>query len=307
MLDVFLSEHVLILALTVSAPCVLAAQGEMLIERSGTLNVAIEGMMALGAVAGFLGAYLTGSNVTGVLLAMAAAAVVGLIMGYAVITLRAPQLTTGLALFVLLSGLSSLLYRVVVGVRFVPPKIPTFGGLGPASSASWPWILRLPVPVYVVLLVVFMAHVFLFYTPAGLRLRACGENPRAAEGQGVDVFLVRYLSLVAGSTFIGAAGALLPMMLTGTYTDMMVGGRGWISLMLVIFGRWLPWRILLGGLIFGYVEGLQYSLLLRVKTVPSQFLLMVPYLFVVVVAILAYRGAQAPKALLKPYDREARA
>lgn len=308
MWEILLDKHVLSLALIVSTPCLLAAQGELLIERSGVLNVAIEGMMALGAVVGFLFAYSTGANIIGILAAMVATGVAGLILGYAVISLRTSQITTGLSLYVFLLGLSSLLYRLVVGLRFVPPKIPTYtsGWIEGGAAFSSAWIFNLPRPVYAVFLITILVHLFLFYTPMGLRLRACGENPRAAEGQGVNVFVMRYLALLVGSMLIGAGGALLPMLLTGTYTDMMVGGRGWIALMLVIFGRWLPFRTLLGGLLFGYVEGLQYSLLLSVKTIPSQFLLMVPYLVVIIVAILAYRGAQAPKALMKPYDREAR-
>ncbi|HEY8414697.1 MAG TPA: ABC transporter permease [Thermaerobacter sp.] len=303
--SLLIDRSVLALTLVVATPVLLAALGELVIERSGVLNVAIEGMMALGAAVGFLGAYLSGSNLVGVLAAMAAAALLGLVLGYACITLRAPQLTVGLALFVLAVGLSSLLYRLVVGLQFVPPQIATYGSDPAAGGAGW--LLGLPGPVYIMLLATVLTHALLFYTPWGLRIRASGENPRAAESQGVSVFAIRYAALLAGSALIGAGGALLPMMLTGTYTDMMVGGRGWIALMLVILGRWTPLGVLLGGLLFGYVEALQYSLLLKVRFIPSQFLLMVPYLFVVLVAIRAYRGAQAPQALMKPYDRELRA
>ncbi|HEY8415030.1 MAG TPA: ABC transporter permease [Thermaerobacter sp.] len=303
--SLLIDPSVLALTLVVATPVLLAALGELLIERSGVLNVAIEGMMALGAAVGFLGAYLSGSNIVGIVAAMAVAAFLGLVLGYACITLRAPQLTVGLALFVLAVGLSSLLYRLVVGLQFVPPQIPTYGSGLEAGGTGW--LFALPGPVYVMLLATVLIHLLLFYTPWGLRIRASGENPRAAESQGVPVFAIRYAALLAGSALIGAGGALLPMMLTGTYTDMMVGGRGWIALMLVILGRWTPLGILLGGLLFGYVEALQYNLLLTVRFIPSQFLLMVPYLFVVLVAIRAYRGAQAPQALMKPYDRELRA
>lgn len=304
--SLLIDPSVLALTLVVATPVLLAALGELLIERSGVLNVAIEGMMALGAAVGFLGAYLSGSKAAGIVAAMAAAAVLGLVLGYACITLRAPQLTVGLALFVMAVGLSSLLYRLVVGLQFVPPQIPTYGS-GVEEAGGPGWLFSLPGPVYMMLLATLLTHVLLFYTPLGLRIRASGENPRAAESQGVSVFAIRYAALLAGSAMIGAGGALLPMMLTGTYTDLMVGGRGWIALMLVILGRWTPLGVLLGGLLFGYVEALQYSLLLKVRFIPSQFLLMVPYLFVVLVAIRAYRGAQAPQALMKPYDRELRA
>lgn len=292
----WLNDDVLRLAAVVATPTLLAALGELVIERSGVLNVAIEGMMALGASLGFLGAYLSGYHIVGILSGMTGAIVLGAILGWTCISLRAHQLTVGLALFVAAVGLASLAYRLVVGLQFVPPKIGTFG----------PGLLGLPAPTWVLVALAACLHAFFYYTPLGLRLRACGENPRAAESQGVSVIAVRYASVLAGSALIGLGGALLPMLLTGTYTDMMVGGRGWIALMLVILGRWTPLGIMAGGLLFGYVEALQYNLLLRVRTIPSQFLLMVPYLFVIVVAIRAYRGAQAPQALMRPYDRELR-
>lgn len=305
---ILVDSHVLSQALIVATPILLASQGELLIERSGTLNLSIEGMTTLGAVVGFLIANSTGNNYLGILAAMLAVGSAGLVMGYLAISVRASQLMAGLALFVFLMGLSSLLYRLVIGLLFVPPQIQTFSGmLNDGSTFPGDWLFKLPGPVYVVFLVVVLVHLLLFKTTIGLRIRACGENPRAAEVQGIPVFTVRYVTLFLGSVLIGAGGALLPMLLTGTYTDGIAGGRGWIALILVIFGRWYPFRALLGGLLFGYVEALQYSLLLTVKVIPSQFLLMVPYIFVILIAMRAYGGAQqAPKALMKPYDREMR-
>lgn len=301
-----MSTDVLRMMLVFATPLLLAAEGELLIERSGILNVSIEGMMALGASVGFLVAHASSSNPLGILGAMLACGLAGLALAYASITLRAAQLTVGLALFVFCVGLASLLYRIVVGLVFIPPQIPTYAGTDSGLSVPGAWLLELPRPVYVVLAMGVLVHLFLFYTPLGLRLRACGENPKAADLQGINVFAFRYGATVAGSMLIGAAGALLPMMLTGTYSDGMVAGRGWIALMLVILGRWLPLRVVLGGWLFGYVEALQYQLGLVIRGVPPQFLLMLPYVFVVLVAIRAYRGAAAPQALLKPYDREAR-
>lgn len=298
--SLFVDTNVLQQMLVVATPVLLAAQGEILIQRAGVLNVAIEGMVSLGASAGFLTAHLAGSNGAGILAAMVATAMVGLVLAYAAITLRAPQLTLGLALFIFCGGLASLLYRLVVGLQFVPPKIPTYG------AGQGFWLLSLPAPVYLVLFTVLLLHAFLFHTRAGLRVRACGENPRGADLQGINVFAIRYATTVAGAAIIGAAGALLPMLLTGTYSDGMVGGRGWIALMLVILGRWQPLGAVLGGWLFGYVEAVQYQLGLTVKQVAPQFLLMLPYLFVLAVSIWAYRGAAAPQALMKPYDREVR-
>jgi simple sugar transport system permease protein len=304
--SLFFDPSLFRLTLVVAAPVLLASLGEVLIERSGVLNVAIEGMMLLGASAGFLAAYRAQSNTVGVLVAMATTALVGLVLAVCCVTLRASQLTVGLALFVFSVGLSSLLYRLVIGVRTLTPKVTTYGAWATHGPDLVTWLGRLPIPVYVALALVVLVHVVLFHTPFGLRLRACGENPLAAESHGIPVFAFRYGSVLVGSALIGAGGALLPLLLTGTYTDLMVGGRGWIALMLVIFGRWTPFGVLLGAVLFGYVEALQYSLTLRLPHVPPQFLLMIPYLFVIIVALRAYRGAQAPAALMKPYDREQR-
>ncbi len=307
----FFDPEVLRQMVFVATPLVLAAQGELLIQRSGILNVSIEGMMALGAVVGFLVAYVTGAKLFGLVAAALAAAILGLVLGYAAITLHAPQLTIGLALFILGTGLSSLLYRMVIGLRFLPPMIATFPAVEVPVLSELPivgrWLFRVPAPSYVVIGVVAIMHLFLFHTTIGLRVRATGENPRCADSLGIPVTRLRYACLMIGGMLIGVAGALLPMMLTGTYSEGMVGGRGWISLMLVILGRWVPFGTLMGAWLFGYVDALQYRLGLTIQTVPPQFMLMLPYVFVVLVAIRAYRGAQAPQALLKPYDREARA
>ncbi|MFO7246343.1 MAG: ABC transporter permease [Thermaerobacter sp.] len=302
--SVLLSADVLGQMLFFATPLLLAALGEVITERSGVLNVAIEGLMALGASVGFLAAYLAASNGVGIGAAMAAGGLIGLLLAYGTISLQVSQLTLGLALHVLCVGLASLLYRLVVGLQFVPPQIQTFRGKG--GDTLWQVLTGLPGPVYAVLLLAVVVHVIIFHTPVGLRLRACGENPRAADLLGVNVFRIRYLATVVGSMLIAAAGALLPMMLTATYSDRMIGGRGWIALMLVILGRWLPFRIVLGGWLFGYVEALQYRLGLQLVTVPPQFLLMLPYVFVILVAIRAYGGAAGPQALMRPYDREAR-
>lgn len=308
---VLVDPALLQLMLIMATPLLVAAIGEMLTEHSGVLNVSIEGMMALGAISGFLGAYFLGSNLAGIAVASVATTIVlGVGLAYSVIGLRLPQLTVGLALFVLAVGLSSLLYRVAIGVRFVPPQVPTYQAIPLPILSQIPyfgsWLFSLPFPTYLALILVPLAHAFFFLTPWGLRLRSVGENPRAADLAGIPVFAIRYLATIVGSALIGAAGALLPMMLTGTYSDGIVGGRGWIALMLVIFGRWRPFGTLGGALLFAYVEALQFRLGLITKAVPSQLLLMLPYVFAIVVLIRIYQGAQAPAALGRAYDREER-
>jgi general nucleoside transport system permease protein len=293
-----------------AAPLVLAAMGEVLIERSGILNIGIEGMMLVGAAVGFIVAVRAESLAAGIAAAMAAGGAMALVLAYYAVDLRGSQVTVGLGLFVLGIGLSSLLYRVVFGVRLTPPRVATLPAIAiPGLSdvpVVGPILFGQNAMVYAALLLVPAVHLFLFKTPLGLRLRAAGENPRAVDTLGIDVFALRRAATVAGGLLIGAAGAYLPIALTGTFNDNMTAGRGWLALMLVIFGRWRPGWALLGALLFACVESLQFKLALGTRLVPPQFLLMLPYLFAMVVLVWIYRGAQAPAALALPYDREAR-
>jgi ABC-type uncharacterized transport system permease subunit len=306
LLDLQLWQQTIVYA----APLILAATGELLIERSGILNIGIEGMMLVGAAVGFIVAVQVGSLTVGVAGAMVAGGLMAWVLAYYSVDLRGSQVTVGLGLFVLGIGLSSLLYRVVFGVRLTPPRVSTLTTLAIPGLADipvlGPVLFKQNVLVYVALLLVPAVHVFLFKTPLGLRLRAAGENPRAVDTLGIDVFALRRAATVAGGLLIGAAGAYLPIALTGTFNDNMTAGRGWLALMLVIFGRWQPAWALLGALLFACVESLQFKLALGTKIIPPQFLLMLPYLFAMVVLVWTYRGAKAPAALAVPYDREAR-
>ena len=309
--ELFLDPQLLRLTVAVAAPFIVAALGELLMERAGILNVGIEGVMAVGAAVGFLGTWATGgSYLVGLLAAMLAGAALCLVLAYYGITLRGQQITVGLGLLVFGLGLASLLYRAVVGVQLAAPRVDVL------PPAPIPGLADLPVVgtvlfsqdvlVYVAFLLVPVLQVLLFSTPLGLRWRACGENPRAADTVGVNVVALRYAATLLGGLLIGLAGAYLPLTITGGYSDNMVGGRGWIALMLVILGRWLPWLVILGALLFAYVEALQFRVALVTRAVPPQLLLALPYLLAIGVLVRVYRGAQAPAALALPYDREAR-
>ncbi len=300
--------QVLKLTLTVMVPFLIAALGELLTERSGVLNVAIEGMMTMGAVSAFLVTFATKNSLWGMVAAMVVGGLLALVLAYFSITLRTSQLTVGLGLFVFCIGLSSLLYRIFIGVRLSPPQIGTLPPVSVPRLAQLPRIgdilFTQNLLVYLALLLVPAISLFLFRTTLGLRLRAVGENPRAADTLGLNVSSARYVFTVLGGVLIGAAGGYLPMGLTGTYSDGMVGGRGWIALMLVIFGRWTPSLVLWGAVLFAYIEALQFKLALVAKAIPPQFLLMLPYLVAIFVLVRVYHGASAPEALMRPYDRE---
>lgn len=306
-----IDPELLHLAVTMTVPLILAALGEAVTERTGVMNLAIEGMMLLGAVTGFLGAFFTGGLAAGMAAAMIAGGLVAAVLAYYCIRLGRDQITVGLTLFVLTIGLASLLYRLFIGVQFVPQRIPTLPRLALPGLSAIPYLgpilFNQHVLVYAAFTLVGIVHLILMHTPLGLRMRAAGENPRAADTVGIDIFALRWGATILGGMLIGLAGAVLPMTITGTFTEGMSAGRGWIALMLVIFGRWRPPVVLAGALLFAYVEALQFRLALTAGGIPPQFLLMLPYLFTIAALVRVYRGAQAPAALGLAYDREARA
>jgi simple sugar transport system permease protein len=293
-----------------AAPLIIAAMGELLIERSGVLNVGIEGMMLVAAASCFIVTFHTASAPAGLAAGMLAAGAMALVLAYYGVTLRGSQVTVGLALYVLGIGLSSLLYRVAFGVRLTPPRVATLGALPVPGLAELPIVgpilFQQNVLVYLALGLVAAVHAVLAWTPLGLRIRASGENPRAVDALGIDLAALRYGATLTGGLLIGLGGAYLPLVLTGAFSDNMTAGRGWLALMLVIFGRWQPGLALLGALLFAYVESLQFKLAMGTRLVPPQFLLMLPYLFALLVLVRIYQGARAPRALGRPYDREAR-
>jgi simple sugar transport system permease protein len=274
------------------------------------MNVSIEGMMTLAAAAAFVAAFWTESHLAGLAAGAAAAGLLALTLAYYAITGRASQITVGLALFVLGTGLSALVYRLAIGIRLAPPRV------APLPALPVPGLAHVPVLgevlfrhnglVYAALLLVPLAWFFLFRTPAGLRIRSVGDAPRAVDVLGLPVAGLRYAAVVGGGVLVGLAGAYLPLAITGTFSEGMVGGRGWIALMLVIFGRWQPVGAFLGALLFAAVEAVSIQAGISVRAVPSQFVLMLPYVFAILVLVRVYRGAEAPRALGVPYDRESR-
>ena len=309
-MTLLLDVEIFRLMLIMAAPLVMAALGELLMERSGVLNVGIEGMMAVAAAVAFLTALRTGAVAAGLVAGMVAGALLAAVLVYYAATLRASQLTVGLSLFVLGTGLASLVYRAVIGVTMSTPTVETLRAVPLPGLAGLrvlgPILFAQNLLVYAAFLLVPMISVLLFRTTVGLRLRASGENPRALDTVGVSVGALRWGAAVGGGLLIGLAGAYLPLAVTGTYSDGIVGGRGWIALMIVIFGRWSPGWALVGAVLFAYTEALQFKLALVTKTVPPQFLQMLPYLVAIVVLVRVYRGAEPPRALGVPYERESR-
>ena len=291
-------------------PYILASQGTMLSGRTGLFNVAQEGIMLLGASLGFLGAYLYGSLWYGILLAMFTGGLFGLALAYFTTTLKMNQFVIGLALFFIGLGLSTLFPKFIIGITLQPPLIPTL------QDVPIPLLSQIPIlgdilfnqnwTVYFSVLLSIFLYYFLYKTSYGLELRAVGENPKAADSLGVHVTMMRYTTAIIGGMLMALAGAYLPMAYTGTFTEGMVHGRGWIAIALTFFGGWSPHLILYGSLFFAVVEVLGLKAQVSGLGIPYQFLLMLPYVATIFVMMFAFRLVRAPAFLGQNYDRERR-
>jgi len=290
-----------------ATPVLFAALGEKIAERSGILNLGIEGMMLMGAFAGFIGTYFTGNYVVGILLAMAAAGALAVLKGFMSITIRTNQLAAGLAIWLLGTGLAALLYRLTFGIRTAAPSVELMPKVDIPGLSSIPGIGPIlfnhdPL-VYIALLLVPVTYLFIFKTNLGLKIRTVGENPKQADALGVNVYKIRYLAVIIGGALAGIGGAYYSLVQTGYFLENVTGGAGWIALALVIFGRWKAQWILVGALVFGMVDAFQLGLQALGTNIPFQFLLMLPYLIPIAVLVGMYKRAGAPAALATSYVR----
>ncbi len=298
------------LVMLAMVPYVLASQGTMLGGRTGLFNVSQEGVMLIGASVGFLGAYLYGSLLYGILLAMFTGALFGLALAYFTTTLKMNQFVIGLALFFIGLGLSTLFPKFIIGVTLQPPLIPTLKNVPVPGLSQIPILGKILFNqnwlVYFAILLSIFLYYFLYKTSYGLELRSVGENPKAADSLGVNVSLMRYVTAMVGGMLMGLAGAYLPMVYTGTFTEGMVQGRGWIAIALTFFGGWSPHLILLGALFFAGVEVLGLKVQVGGLGIPYQFLLMLPYIATILVMMFAFKFVRSPAFLGQNYDREKR-
>ncbi|MCB9106989.1 MAG: ABC transporter permease [Anaerolineales bacterium] len=298
------------LVILAMVPYVLASQGTMLGGRTGIFNVAQEGIMLVGASVGFLAAYLSNSLLVGVLAATLVGGVFGLALAYFTTTLRMNQFVIGLALFFIGLALSTLLFKFAIGVTLRPPLVPTLPNIAIPGLAQIPFLGEVLFDQNWLVYFTFIVSAFLYYllyqTSFGLELRAVGENPKAADSLGVNVTLLRYGTAIAGGMLMGIAGAYLPMVYTGTFTEGIVQGRGWLAIALTFFGGWRPDFIFLGALFFAGVEVLALRVQVIGSVVPYQILLMLPYIATILVMMPAFKGVRAPAFLGQNYDREKR-
>lgn len=290
-----------LLAATVQAgtPILYATLGEIFAERSGMLNLGVEGMMALGALAGFLVAFSTGAPALGFLCGGLAGALLSAFYGAVCIGLSGNQVVAGLALTIFGAGLSDYL-----GTPFIGKASPGFDPFALPILSRLPWIgeiaFRQDALVYLSYLMPVGMGLFFRNTRWGLRIRSVGENPEAAAAAGLSVNSYRWAGVLFGGFLAGLGGAYLSLAYTHLWTNGLTAGRGWIAVALVIFAFWQPGRAVLGAYLFGGVMAFQFRLQAVGTHIPSSLLLMLPYLLTVIVLVVASargRGNQAPANL----------
>ena len=298
-------ESILLTVITAATPLIFAAIGELVAERSGVLNLGVEGMMAMGAVAGFAAAHLTGNPLIGVLAAVVAGVLMAALFGIVTLVFVANQVASGLALTLLGLGLSGLIgdsFVAIPGVSVPSLSIPGLSDLPVVGRL----VFGLDPLTYLAIALTIGVSWFLFRTRGGLVLRAVGDNHGSAHTLGYDVIRVRFLAVLFGGACAGVGGAYLSLVYTPQWTEAMTAGRGWIALALVVFGTWLPLRVFVGAILFGGVSILQLHAQAFGIGVPSQFLTALPYLMTIVVLVIISRNrllvsTNTPAALGQPF------
>ncbi len=323
-MDIWIS--ILLTIATAATPLLIAAMGELVAERAGVLNLGVEGMMIMGAVAGFGAGYLTGSPWLGVIAAIIVGMLFSLLFAFMTLTLATNQVATGLSLTILGLGLSGMLGTSFVGLPGV--RLPN---LDIPGLTSLPGVGRLlfgqdPIFYLSIALVIAVAW-FLFRSRTGLTMRAIGDSHTSAHALGIQVIRYRYLAVMFGGACAGLAGAHLSLVYTPQWVENMSAGRGWIALALVVFASWRPWRVLAGAYIFGAIwigqlhvqaidlssfansSWLIYQPIALIKSLPSQFLSSLPYLATILVLVLISRNKRltmmnTPASLAQPFVPE---
>lgn len=299
-----IAEAILLTCITAATPLLIAAIGELVVERSGVLNLGVEGMMIMGAATGIAVAILTGSSTLGMLGAIGAGMALSALFAAMTLGLAVNQVASGLALTIFGLGLSG-----VIGAPFVGVQRDGIGKIDIPVLSDLPFIGRLFFEqdpfVYLSFMLVGGVWWFLNRTKSGLVLRACGENHASAHALGYPVLKIRFLAILFGGACAGVAGGYLSLVYTPFWTSGMTAGRGWIALAIVVFASWLPWRAALGAYLFGGLTILQLHAQGFGVPVPSQLLAALPYLLTIVVLVVIMRmrrgGAVGPGSLGVPF------
>ena len=292
-------------AIRLATPYLYASIGETMGQLSGVLNLGVDGVMLMGAFSAFYTVLNTGNLLLGLLVAMAVGGIFGLMIAFVNVTLKAQQGISGIGFYIFGLGLSSVLFRIMVGtvhtVNGFPPlfvpllsKIPVLGEI----------FFQQNILVYGAFALVPFSWFILNKTPLGLSIRAIGQNPKAADSLGVSIVRVRYLTVIVGGMLSGIAGASLSIALLNVFQQNLTNGMGFIAVALVYFGAWRPFSVLTGALLFSTVNSIQIWIQVKGVNIPPDFTLMMPYVVtIVVLTAMAKRRVRPPAALNRPFER----
>lgn len=307
-IDILFTTGFWVAAIRIASPLIFATMGELICERAGVLNLGIEGIMTVGAFAGWITVYAGGDLWTGVLIAALAGSMFGLLHGVLTVPLGLSQHVTGIGITLLATSLTYFTYRVALADSTSPPKIEPFQPYPVPGLSEIPFIgeiLFMQTPLtYLAFIGVALVAWVLYRTPLGLAVRAAGENPVAVEAQGISVTGIRVGAVMVGSAFMAVGGAFLTMSAFNSFFFEMINGRGWICIALVVFGSWRPGKALIGAILFAAFDAYQVRLQqVTGGVIPYQIFLMLPYVLSIVALIVVARRATYPKALMVPYQK----
>ena len=307
-LDILLTASLWSAVLRIATPLVFGTLGALICERSGVLNLGIEGIMTLGAFVGWVTVFKGGDLWTGLAAAAAAGAAFGLLHALLTVPLGLSQHVTGLGITLLSSSLTYYVFRLWLPVSSTPPKITPFQPVSIPGLSELPFVgevlFNQTMPTYLAAVMVAVVAYILAKTPAGLAVRMSGENPHAVEAQGLNPVAIRIAAVTAGSAVMALGGAFLTTAAFDSFFPTMIQGRGWICIALVVFASWRPGKALLGALLFALFDAFQLRLQHVVEgAVPYQLFLMMPYVLSIAALVLMARRARVPQALMQPYRK----
>jgi ABC-type uncharacterized transport system permease subunit len=296
---------ILTAGIRLATPYLYAALGETIGQRSGVLNLGVEGQMLMGAFAAFYVSITTGNLWLGLLAAVVVGAAMGLAMAFVTVNLQAVQGISGIGFYLFGLGMSTLLFQMTLGTvetvsGFPPLHIPVLGDIPVIGEIFF----NHNILVYGAYALVPVAWFLLNKTSIGLKIRAVGENPEAADSLGVSVSTVRYITVTIGGILSAIAGASMSIALLNVFQQNMTSGLGFIAVALVYFGGWRPLGVLLGALLFSMVIAFQLRLQVEGSGIPSDLLVMLPYVLTIIALVLTVQRVRAPSALTKPFERE---
>lgn len=296
---------VLASGIRLATPYLFAAIGETFGQRSGVLNLGVEGQMLLGAFAAFYVTFITGNLGYGILAALLVGALMGLAMAFVTVNLHAEQGISGIGFYLFGLGMSDLLFQKLLGTvetvsGFPALRIPILGDIPILGEIFF----RQSLLVYIAYLMVPVAWFVLNKTTLGLKIRSVGENPQAADSLGVNVSAIRYFTIILGGMLSGLAGASLSIGLLNVFQQNMTSGQGFIAVALVYFGGWRPVGVMMGALLFSMINALQLWVQIKNIPIPSDFAVMMPYVLTILALVIAVKRERPPRALAKPFERE---